>query len=42
MPKFMEVMLAIALIGCVWNVIALVFHVLFGANLPLIDNGMAP
>ena len=31
--------ITIALLGLVWNVIALVAHLLFGVHLPVVDPG---
>lgn len=39
MNRFFGTLLVIALAGCVWNVVALIMHLLFNVHLPAIDPG---
>jgi hypothetical protein len=40
MNRIFGTLLYIALLGCAWNIIALILHLVFGAELPVVDPGV--
>jgi hypothetical protein len=39
MNRIFGTALFIALLGCAWNILALIVHLIFGVNLPGVDAG---